>query len=200
MTRNTTSEPIHGYTYGTPDAAASPLTLDELEKLKAAVGLTSEDERYRAMAGQVLAGQAEEMVTAWRAQLGEHLHLAIYSAHPDGTPNPAYSVASKPRFVQWVIDACTRPFDQAWLDYQHEIGLRHTREKKNVTDKVDSVEHIPMRYVLAFTAVVITSARGYLAAHGHTAEEVEAMHAAWTKSVLLHVTTWTRPYAPSENW
>jgi hypothetical protein len=194
------SEPIHGYTYGTPEAAASPLTLEDLEKLKAAVGLTDEDEHYRAMAGEVLAGQAEAMVTAWRAQLGAHPHLAIYSTHPDGSPNPAYSTASKPRFVQWVIDACTRPFDQAWLDYQHEIGLRHTQEKKNLTEEADAVAHIPMRYVLAFTAVVITSARGYLAAHGHTTDEVTKMHTAWTKSVLLHVTTWTRPYVPAENW
>jgi hypothetical protein len=110
------------------------------------------------MAGEVLADQADAMVTAWRTQIGEHPHLAIYSAHPDGTPDSEYSAASKPRFVQWVFDACTHPFDQAWLDYQHEIGLRHTREAKNRTDGADSVDHIPMRYLLASTAVVITTA------------------------------------------
>jgi hypothetical protein len=92
------------------------------------------------MAGEVLTDQAEDMVTAWRTRLAEHPHLAIYSAAPDGSLNPDYSAASKPRFVRWVIDACTRPFDQTWLDYQ-EIGLRHTRDKKNVTDHVESVDH-----------------------------------------------------------
>ena len=32
-----------------------------------------------------------------------------------------------------------QPLDQAWLDYQHEIGLRHTRNRKNTTDHADSV-------------------------------------------------------------
>jgi Protoglobin len=133
------------------------------------------------MAGEVLTDQAEDMVTAWRTRLAEHPHLAIYSAAPDGSLNPDYSAASKPRFVRWVIDACTRPFDQTWLDYQQEIGLRHTRDKKNVTDHVESVDHIPLRYLLSFTAVVLVTARDYLAHHGHSTEDVEKMHAAWTK-------------------
>jgi hypothetical protein len=40
----------------------------------------------------------------------------------------------KKRFVQWVLNACFRPHDQAWLDYQEEIGQRPTPEKKNHTD------------------------------------------------------------------
>ncbi|WP_157518681.1 hypothetical protein [Herbidospora mongoliensis] len=51
-----------------------------------------------------------------------------------------------------------------------------------------------MRYLLAFTAVVIATAREYLAAGGAKAEKVDRMHAAFTKSVMLHVTVWTRPY------
>lgn len=193
-------ERIPGYTYGTPHAARSPLTLDDLDNLKTAVGLTAADQPYLRMAGEVLTDQADEMVTAWRAQLGEHPHLAIYSAHPGGSPNPEYSAASKPRFDRWIIDACTRPLDQAWLDYQQEIGLRHTRDKKNLTDHADSVEHIPLRYLLAFTAVVITTSRDYLARKGHSPDEVQQMHSGFTKSVMLHVTVWTRPYVPADNW
>lgn len=51
--------------------------------------------------------------------------------------------------MRWVIDACTRPLDQAWLDYQQEIGLRHTRAKKHRTDRVNSPDHIPLRYLLS---------------------------------------------------
>jgi len=193
-------ERIPGYTSGTADAAHSPLSLDDLDRLKKAVGLTSDDEIYLRMAGEVLADQADQMVSAWRTELAEHPHLAIYSDKPDGSPNPAYAEASKPRFVRWVIDACTRPYDQAWLDYQQEIGLRHTRAKKNVTDHVESADYIPLRYLLAFTAVVLVTARDYLSNKGHTVADVERMHAAWTKSVLLHVTVWTRPYVAAENW
>lgn len=191
---------IDGYTYGTPQAARSPLTLTDLQQLVAAVGLTDDDHRYLQMAGGVLGDQADAMVTAWRAYLGDHPHLARYSAHPDGRPNPEYSAASKPRFVQWIVDSCTRPLDQAWLDYQQEIGLRHTAQKKNQTDHADSTEHIPLRYLLAFTAMVIATGHEYLANKGHSPEDVERMHAAWTKSVMLHVTVWTRPYVAADKW
>jgi Protoglobin len=191
---------IPGYTYGTDQVPRSPVTLEDLDKLKQAVGLTEQDQRYLLLAGQVLVDQAADMVTAWRATLGEHPHLAAYSAHPDGRPNPEYSAASKPRFDRWVIDACTRPLDQAWLDYQHEIGLRHTREKKNTTDHADAAEHIPMRYWVAFTAVVLVTARDYLSRKGHSEQDVAGMHAAFTKSVMLHLSVWTRAYVGTENW
>ena len=61
---------------------------------------------------------------AWRATLAEQPWMAGYSGHPDGTRNPEYGAASKPRFDRWIIDVCTRPLDRDWLDYQHEIGLR----------------------------------------------------------------------------
>ena len=32
---------------------------------------------------------------------------------------------------------------EGWLKYQREIGLRHTRAKKNLTDHADSLNHIP---------------------------------------------------------
>jgi hypothetical protein len=45
------------------------------------------------------------MVTAWRAQLHRQPWLGGYSGHPDGTPNPEYGAATKPRFDRWIIDA-----------------------------------------------------------------------------------------------
>lgn len=46
------AEQISGYTYGSADT--SPVSLEDLEKLKASVGWTEEDERYRHLAGEVL--------------------------------------------------------------------------------------------------------------------------------------------------
>jgi hypothetical protein len=48
--------------------------------------------------------------------------------------------------------------------------------------------------------VVITSARQYLAAKGASADQVDRMHAAFTKSVTLHVTVWTRAYVDNGRW
>ncbi len=193
-------EDIKGYDYGTDQAARSPLTLPELDRLKAVAGLTSDDEQALGQAAEILADQADDMVSAYRARLGELPWMAPYSQHPDGTPNPAYGAASKPRFDRWIIDACTRPLDQDWLNYQHEIGRRHTRAKKTKTDDADSLDHIPLRYLLAFTGFVVATARDYLSATGASAAQVDRMHAAFTKSVLLHVTVWTRAYVDGANW
>lgn len=187
-------ERIPGYTYGTDEAATSPLSLQDLERLKEAVWLTPEDKQALREAAEILADQADDMVTAWRARLRDLPFMRPYSGHPDGTPNPEYGAATKPRFDRFIIDACTRPLDLDWLNYQQEIGLRHTRAKKNVTDHADSLNHIPLRYLLAFTAVVIATSRGYLAAKGASPGQVDRMQAAFTKSVMLHVTVWTRPY------
>jgi Protoglobin len=126
---------IPGYDYGTERVSRSPVTLEELAQLKNAAGLTEEDHHHLALAGEVLADQAEDMVSAWRAVIGANEHLAKWFQKPDGQPDDRYKAAVKPRFVQWVIDTCTRPYDQAWLDYEAEIGLRHTPEKKNATDR-----------------------------------------------------------------
>lgn len=193
-------ERIPGYTYGTGEAATSPLTLQDLERLKEAVRLTSADQAALREAAEVLADQADDMVTTWRARLGDLPFMRPYSGHPDGRPNPEYGAATKPRFDRFIVDACTRPLDQDWLNYQHEIGLRHTRAKKNRTDHADSLDHMPMRYLLAFTGVVIATARDYLAAKGAPAEQVDRMHAAFTKSVMLHVTVWTRAYVDAADW
>jgi len=67
-----------------------------------------------------------------------------------GQPIPEYLEAVRKRFGQWIRDLCERDYDRDWLRYQLEIGLRHNRAKKNRTDGVDSVEHIPMRYMIAF--------------------------------------------------
>jgi len=192
---------IPGYDYGAQRVSRSPVTLEELARLKTAAGLNEgEDHYYLSLAGEVLADQAEDMVNAWRARIGAAEHLAQWFQKPDGQPDDCYKAAVKPRFVQWVIDTCTRPYDQAWLDYQEEIGLRHTPDKKNATDRASTPPLVPLRYLLAFTSVIITTTREFLGNKGHSPEQIEHMHAAWTKAVLLSVALWSRPFAKPGLW
>jgi hypothetical protein len=191
---------IPGYTYGTPAVASSPITLAELELLKRTVQLEAEDERYLRMAGEVLADQVDALLDCWRGVTASEPHLAILSAGPDGLPDARYSAASRPRFGQWILDSCLRPYDQAWLDYQHEIGLRHHPSRKNLTDSVESAPRVPLRYLIAFCAVIVNSVRPFLAAKGHSMEDVEAMHRAWCKSVMLQMALWSQPFARPEDW
>src|ERR1700693_3821613 len=118
---------------------------------------------------------------------------------PEAQPHDRYKAAVKPRFVQWVIDTCRRPHDQAWLDYQEEIGLRHTPQKKNKTDDRHTPANVPLRYLIAFVPVV-TDIRRFLAAVIEGAAELAAVESAWTKAVHLHVTLWSRPYAKEGRW
>lgn len=191
---------VEGYDYGTLRAAHSPVTLDELRELERTVGWTEDDAQALRLAADVLADQAEAMVDSWRAQIGAQAHLVKWFLGPDGKPDESYKAQVKKRFVQWVIDLCTRPRDQAWLDYQEEIGLRHTPAKKNQTDHAHTPSVVPLRYLLAFTAPVILGAKDFLAKKGHDTAAIERMHAAWTKSVLLEISLWSRPYTREGLW
>lgn len=192
------SSHIPGYTYGSEESAISPVSLHDLELLKQSVRFTQEDERYLRMAGDVLAGQTQALVQSWRSVIASLPHLAHYSLGPDDQPDPHYSGDSGLRFQQWVLDTCLRPYDQDWLNYQQEIALRHTSLKKNSTDDVQSAPFIPLRYIVAFTAVINENVKPFLAARGHSEEDVARMHRAWCKSVQLQVALWSEPYTNTD--
>jgi len=193
------AEVMPGYGYGDATLTASPVTLEELEQLKITVGLTGDDERYLRLAGEVLTGQTTPIVLHWRSQIIAHIpHLARHSRALDGSPLPAYLAASNLRFEQWILDTCLRPYDRTWLDYQHEIALRHTSAKKNQTDGAPSTPFVPLRDVLGFVAVMNDTIRPYLAAKGHAPAEVEGMHRAWCRAIQLQVALWAKAYGGGE--
>jgi hypothetical protein len=190
------ADSIPGYTYGTDEVAPSPVSMPELENLKISVGFTDEDQRYLRLAGEVLADRAEEIVEHWRNRTIAGIpNLARHSRTPAGDAIPDYSARSGLRFQQWILDTCLRPYDQDWINYQEEIALRHTSLKKNQVDGVESTPYVPLRDILGFIAVINETIRPYLAAKGHSPEEVEKMHRAWCKSMQLQSALWARPYA-----
>ena len=46
-------------------------------------------------------------------------------------------------------------------DYQEEIGLRHTPQKKNKTDHSGTQPLVPLRYLIAFVTIVTISTRTF---------------------------------------
>jgi hypothetical protein len=194
-----TTEIIPGYSFGTADVAASPVTGEDVALLKATLLWTDDDDRYLQMAGEVLADQVDDVLELWYGYVGSHPHLLHYFSNPKGEPIGEYLERVRARFAQWVRDVCGRSYDDAWRDYQHEIGLRHTRAKKNQTDGVDSVPEIPLRYLVAFIFPITATMRSFLAAKGHAPDLVDGMHTAWFKAVVLHACLWCQPYA-AEAW
>jgi protoglobin len=189
-----TQTDIPGYTFGTDAVARSPLSLEELELLKATLLLDDDDLAALRRSGEVLAGRVEEILDVWYGFVGANPHLLAAFTGPDGQPDQAYLAAVRRRFGRWILDTARATYDQAWLDYQHEIGLRHTRAKKNRTDGARAADHIPLRYVLALLVPITTTLKPFLADGGAAPDEVEAMHQAWVKAVLLQVILWSHPY------
>lgn len=189
-----------GYAYGQPEIARSPISLQDLEQLKASVMFGPADQQALREAGEVLSGQIHDVLDVWYGFVGQNPHLVAYFSTPDGDPIPDYLARVRQRFGEWIMDTCTRPYDQEWLDYQEEIALRHTPAKKNKTDHANSVPAIPLRHLIAFIYPVTATVRPFLAKGGHDQEKVEAMHQAWAKSVTLQIALWSRPYAVEGIW
>jgi hypothetical protein len=186
---------IPGYTYGSDQVGRSPVSLDELALLKQSVLWSEEDERYLRLSGEVLESQVEDVLDVWYGFVASHPFLVHYFARrSDGEPDGDYLAAVRKRFGRWILDTARAEYDQAWLDYQYEIGRRHHRTAKNTTDGVDATENIALRYVIAFIYPITATLRPFLAAKGHGDEEVDKMQDAWRKSVILQVALWSQPY------
>ncbi|MET9260845.1 protoglobin domain-containing protein [Amycolatopsis sp. NPDC004079] len=140
---------IPGYTHDDPALPASPVTAEDLEKLKATVLFGPDDEAALRTAGEVLNGQIEQVLDVWYGFVGSHPHLLAYFSTPSGEPIADYLGRVRSRFGQWIVD------------------------------QADSVPHIPLRYLIAFSYPISVTIRPFLAAGGHSEEQDEAMFQAW---------------------
>jgi Protoglobin len=186
---------IPGYTLGTPAVARSPVTLADFELMKQSVLFQQEDVALLRLSHEVVKDQVEAILDVWYGFVGAHPHLlASFGGQADGKPLGDYLGAVRKRFGQWILDTARAEYDQQWLDYQHEIGLRHHREKKGRTDGAASTQLVPFRDLFLLIVPVTTTLKPFLASKGHSADEVDKMHAAWVKSCLLQVSLWSCPY------
>ena len=188
-----TTTPIPGYTLGS--AARSPVTLAEFALMKNSALFGDDDVHALRLSHDVLHDQVEAILDVWYGFVGSQPHLlASFTGRTSGQPLGDYLGGVRKRFGQWILDTAAAQYDQAWLDYQHEIGLRHHRSKKNRTDGADASAIVPFRDLFALIFPVTFTLKPFLAKKGHSAEQVEQMHAAWLKSCLLQLTLWSHPY------
>ena len=190
---------IPGYDFGAGESAQSPLSTEDLVYLEQTLAWTQTDSDVLRKHAAVFHAQAEQMVDSWRAVIGSQAHLSKWFAGQDGKPDDEYKARVRRRFVQWVVDVATRPHDRTWLNYQEEIGLRHTPDKKNKTDGAHTPAVMPLRYLLAFIPVV-SEVRRFLEGAISDHEELAAVEGAWRKAVELHVILWSRPYTRDGLW
>jgi hypothetical protein len=185
---------IPGYTMGTSTVATSPVSVTQLAEIEASLLFGPADVEALRASRAILEDQVEAILDVWYGFVGSQPHLLASFSSPGGQPLGDYLAAVRKRFARWILDTASAEHDQRWLDYQHEIGLRHHRTKKNVTDGAASSAIVPFRNLFALVFPVTFTLRPFLAKKGHSADEVDRMHAAWVKSCLLQVTLWSHAY------
>jgi hypothetical protein len=190
---------IQGYDFATPKSALSPVSEEDLRLLEQTVGWSESDASLLKKHADFFRQQSEHMVDSWRSVIGEQAHLAKWFFGPDGKADEEYKARVKRRFVQWVVDVALRQHDRDWLNYQEEIGLRHTPAKKNATDGAQTPALVPLRYLLAFIPVVLPIGH-FFAGVIHDQAELKKLENAWSRAVLLHIALWARPYASPGLW
>ena len=184
---------IPGYTHGS--AARSPITPDALAAMKASVLFGEDDVRWLRESRALVGDRVEAILDVWYGFVGSQPHLLdSFVDVRTKAPDAAYLGAVRRRFGQWILDTADARYDQAWLDYQHEIGLRHHRMKKNATDGAHAAPIVPFRHLFLLAYPITATLRPFLEAGGHAAADVDRMQQAWLKSVLLQCTLWSHGY------
>ncbi|MCA0174873.1 MAG: protogloblin ApPgb [Proteobacteria bacterium] len=186
---------IPGYAHGAATLAPAPYTVADLAALQKALLFTEADVQALRRSKPILEGQTDAILDVWYGFVAATPELLVFFTDTrTGKPDGEYLAAVRRRFARWILNTADARYDQAWLDWQYEIGLRHHRAKKNQTDGAHSSALVNYRYLSALTIPVTTTLKPFLARQGATPEQVEAMHAAWVKSVLMQTILWSYPY------
>ncbi|MCU0322651.1 MAG: protoglobin domain-containing protein [Chitinophagaceae bacterium] len=184
-----------GYTYGSSTVQKSPFSLSDLKLLQQSLLFGEEDIKYLKMSHAILKDQTNEILDVWYGFVASTPQLVYFFGNKTtGKPEGEYLAKVRERFAKWILQTAEANYDQAWLNYQYEIGLRHYKTKKNTTDKVNSVPIVNYRYIPALTIPVTTTIKPFLAKKGASEQDVEKMYAAWLKSVLMQAILWGQPY------
>jgi len=184
-----------GYALGQPTLARAPYSMADLAALQKSMLFGADDVAALRQSRAILADQTEAILDVWYGFVASTPELVVFFGDTrSGQPDGAYLAAVRRRFALWILDTAEAKYDQAWLDWQYEIGLRHNRVKKNKTDGAHGPAQVDFRYLPALTIPITTTLKPFLAKKGASAADVEKMHAAWVKAVLLQAILWSHPY------
>lgn len=184
-----------GYALGQSTLARAPYSMADLAALQKSMLFGADDVAALRQSRAILADQTEAILDVWYGFVASTPELVVFFGDTrSGQPDGAYLAAVRKRYALWILDTADAKYDQAWLDWQYEIGLRHNRVKKNKTDGAHGPAQVDFRYLPALTIPITTTLKPFLAKKGASAADVEKMHAAWVKAVLLQAILWSHPY------
>ncbi len=186
---------VPGYAMGNSTLARAPYSMVDLAALQKSMLFGAEDVAALRQSKAILADQTEAILDVWYGFVASTPELVVFFGDTrTGQPDGAYLAAVRKRFAMWILDTADATYDQAWLDWQYEIGLRHNRRKKNKTDGAHGPAQVDFRYLPALTIPITTTLKPFLAKTGASPAAVETMHAAWVKAVLMQAILWSHPY------
>jgi hypothetical protein len=148
---------LAGYDLGGDEVAKSPITLQWEELQDSALFSASSI----CLSEGILRDQVDDLLKVWRGVIFDHPFLALTTKIRKRTrpiANPPLRVAK----LFWPVGTARTKSDQAWFDYQHEIGLCHHRTKKDKTDQSQTLGHIRARDLLAFSAAIFVPMKVHL--------------------------------------
>jgi len=172
---------------------APAVTAAELEQMKQALLFGEEDVQALRRAHDILVPRVEELLDVWYGFVGSHDFLLRYFSTEEG-PHQGYLAAVRQRFGRWVADTCRAEYDQGWLAKQEEIGRRHYLDKGKTDGVAGTPPIVHYRYMVPLVYPIYATVRPFLEQGCDDPAEVERMHQAWLKAVLLQATLWSRPY------
>ena len=194
------SHAMHGYRLRNDEARSMlrPVSMKELRMSSRPPSCSPRTTSPRLrMSLEVLRPQVEDVLDVWYGFVGSTPHLLDRTSAIRSTGEPDGDYLAAVRASGSGSGSSTPPsaeYDEEWLAWQHEIGLRHHSTKKNRTDGGKGPSIVHFSHMVALTIPVTTTLRPFLEKGDHTPEEVDRMHQAWVKSVLLQTILWSHAY------
>jgi hypothetical protein len=156
-----------GYALGQSTLARAPYSMADLAALQKSMLFGADDVAALRQSRAILADQTEAILDVWYGFVASTPELVVFFGDTrSGQPDGAYLAAVRKRFALWILDTADAKYDQAWLDWQYEIGLRHNRVKKNKTDGAHGPAQVDFRYLPALTIPITTTLKPFLAKKG----------------------------------
>ena len=165
-----------GYALGQPTLARAPYSMADLAALQKSMLFGADDVAALRQSRAILAVQTEAILDVWYGFAASTPEVVVFFGDTR------------------ILGTADAKYDQAWLDWQYEIGLRHNRLTKNKTDGAHGPAQVDFRNLPALTIPITTTRKPFLAKKGASAADVEKMRAAWVKVVLLQAILWSHPY------
>jgi hypothetical protein len=137
----------------------------------------------------------KELLNDIVSYFGSRDYLLYYFKDKQGqTTITEYVNNTVDRLAQWLLDICYKPLDEHFINYNYLIGLRHTYEEKGKADKIETIPHIPARYMITCLFPITAVLKNYIAKKVEDPVLTDKLYHTWFKLQVLTTAFFLIPY------